>query len=54
MTNEELDAEILRREKEKADNVIDLSTISRPSSATILLALHFAGEYERDFRYVAR
>ena len=54
--NDNLDAELLKRERETEegwDNVVFMGHIS-PEFSDDSLALHFAAEYERDFRYVAQ
>jgi putative DNA primase/helicase len=56
-SNDELDAEIIRREqdeeRENDGTVINIMGQISPEFSDDSLALQFAAEYERDFRYVA-
>jgi putative DNA primase/helicase len=54
MTNDELDAEIIRREQEQEGKAIDFIGHISPEFSDDSLALHFAAEYDRNFRYVAQ
>jgi putative DNA primase/helicase len=55
MTNDELDAEIIRREREEEEGkVIVFTNHISPEFSDDSLALRFAGEFDRDLRYVAQ